>query len=102
MKKVIIPSPEAGEPNYCPPVPVIPLKLETGHPLPTGRIATNPENEKIREVLKQMKPATGSPDDQSFLYTGNRPRAPWCVAKMLGMKLRTQKVNGGIRIWRKS
>jgi hypothetical protein len=79
-----------------------PMKIEKGHPFPIGRYVPESELGRLRELINKMKPATGSPEDESFLYTGSRRDSVHQAAKTIGATLKTRKENGGVRVWRKS
>jgi hypothetical protein len=89
-----------GRPQPTTPQP--PMKIETGHPFPIGRYVPESELGRLRELINKMKPATGSPEDESFLYTGSRRDSVHQAAKTIGATLKTRKENGGVRVWRKS
>ena len=71
-----------------------PPKIDTGFPLPKGRNAESP----LMKALRCLKPATGEPGDESIPWPDSRH--PYWVANRIGIKIKTQKIDCGYRIWR--
>jgi hypothetical protein len=79
------------------------MKIQTGHPLPNGRVVQTSELNQLRKLLSTLPVAKGEVTDQSMVYNGTRRNAVYEAAKQIGITIQTEKLNGqGIRIWRTS
>lgn len=72
-----------------------PIEIETGHALARG---FGPDVRAVMEVLRVMKPATGTPQDMSFVAP--KLCAVRNAARELGVTVTMKRVEGGVRVWR--